>query len=371
MKASEMKDEFAGKMGILCRPNPSFGDGATAVDRRLQPIFPALAQLNVAVEPVLYSEDQADEVRDTLLRLDGVLVWVDPIDHGRDRCQLDALLREVSSKGIWVSAHPDIILKMGTKEVVFETRSLGWGADTYLYSNAKEFREQFPKRLASSRQRVLKQYRGNAGIGVWKVELRDGEPSPLTSRTDGVAPGADSSVRVLQARRGSIEQDMRLGEFMSACEAYFSGSGRLIDQAFQERLPEGMIRCYLTQNEVIGFAHQIIRGLMPAPPASTDPPQPGPRTMHPASAPGFKLLRDRMESEWVPAINQLLSLSPPSLPVLWDADFLFGPKTESGEDTYVLCEINVSCVTPFPEFAAGQIAQAAVAAMLDTKKSRT
>jgi hypothetical protein len=47
------------------------------------------------------------------------------------------------------------------------------------------------------------------------------------------------------------------------------------------------------------------------------------------------------------------------LPVLWDADFLFGPKTANGEDTYVLCEINASCITPFPPEAPAKIAERA------------
>jgi hypothetical protein len=32
---------------------------------------------------------------------------------------------------------------------------------------------------------------------------------------------------------------------MQRCRPYFAGDGRIIDQAFQPRLPEGMIRCYL------------------------------------------------------------------------------------------------------------------------------
>jgi hypothetical protein len=36
----------------------------------------------------------------------------------------------------------------------------------------------------------------------------------------------------------------------------------------------------------------------------------------------------------------------------------------------VLCEINVSCITPYPEFAAGQIAQAALRHTLAAKQSR-
>ena len=38
-----------------------------------------------------------------------------------------------------------------------------------------------------------------------------------------------------------------------------------------------------------------------------------------------------------------------SLPLLWDANFLLGPKDNYGKDTYVLCEINVSSVYPYPE----------------------
>ena len=56
--------------------------------------------------------------------------------------------------------------------------------------------------------------------------------------------------------------------------------------------------------------------------------------------------------------------TPQSLPLLWDADFLFGPKTASGEDTYVLCEINVSAVSPFPEEALKPLAKAAIERLL-------
>jgi hypothetical protein len=74
------------------------------------------------------------------------------------------------ARGPWVSAHPDVILKMGVKEVLHRTKHLGWGADTHLYRSAPEFRRAFPERLQTG-PRVLKQNRGNGGQGVWKVEL--------------------------------------------------------------------------------------------------------------------------------------------------------------------------------------------------------
>jgi hypothetical protein len=353
------------KMGLLFRQNAS----AEKEHARLQPIFAALADLHVDAVPLLYSEDTADVLRDQLLRLDGVLVWVDPIAYGQDRSLLDPLLREVAVQGVWVSAHPDVILKMGTKEVLFTTRNLDWGTDTDLYQTLHGFQERFPSRLVAG-PRVLKQHRGNGGQGIWKIALLPNTSASGRAAADW-ATMANVLVRVLEARRNSLEEDLPLGEFIDRCAGYFAGSGRLIDQPFQERLPEGMIRCYLSQGAVIGFAHQVIRGLMPAP-AGSDPaalPQPGPRIMQPASASGFELLKEKMEADWVPAMCRVLGLDRAVLPVLWDADFLFGPKTESGEDTYVLCEINVSCVTPFPEFAAGQVAQAAMTSMLAANHS--
>ena len=67
---------------------------------------------------MLYSEEAQEDVRARLLAVDGVLVWVDPLSARRDRLRLDALLRDVAARGVWVSAHPDVILKMGVKEVL-------------------------------------------------------------------------------------------------------------------------------------------------------------------------------------------------------------------------------------------------------------
>jgi hypothetical protein len=60
-------------------------------------------------------------------------------------------------------------------------------------------------------------------------------------------------------------------------------------------------------------------------------------------------------------MKRVLGLGSFALPAIWDADFLYGPRTPAGEDTYVLCEINVSVVWPFPDQAVEKLAQAAVA----------
>jgi hypothetical protein len=256
-------------------------------------------------------------------------------------------LRDVASRGPWVSAHPDTILKMGTKEVLYRTKHLGWGSDTHLYRNAAEFRAAFPSRLHSAAPRVLKQNRGNGGQGVWKVELLSG---PL---------GEPSVVRVLEALRGSMPEELPLAEFMARCDPYFAGDGCIVEQPFQPRLPDGMIRCYMGTDKVVGFGHQLIKALIPPPPEGPDSPaaQPGPRIMHGADAPQFRALRTKMEQEWTPQMMRTLGLDAASLPIVWDADFLYGPRTAAGEDTYVLCEINVSSVFAIPDEAPAAIAR--------------
>jgi hypothetical protein len=353
-------DGETARLALLWRGDRQARREATPHNNRLSHVFAALAALGVRAEPAVYADDTASEVREQLLKLDGVLVWVNPISDGQNRTALDAMLRDVASRGVWVSAHPDVILKMGVKEVLHRTKRLGWGTDTHLYRAARAFREEFPPRLLSAGPRVLKQNRGNGGQGVWKVEL--------------VSPTASGSavVRALQAARGSVPEDMSLGDFMRRCEAYFTADGCIVDQPYQPRLPDGMIRCYMSTDKVVGFGHQLVKALIPPPPEGPDSEaaRPGPRIMHPASAASFQALRTKMEAEWTPEMMQLLDIDAESLPIIWDADFLYGPRTASGEDTHVLCEINVSSVFPFPEQAPSEIARRALARLLSSKKMR-
>ena len=342
-----MSDTRRYKVAIVWRGDRDARINATPQNNRFHRIFEELEKAGIRAEPAVYDESFADEVRTQLLAADGVLVWVDPIHQGKTREALDPLLRDVAARGPWVSAHPDVILKMGVKEVLWRTKHLGWGTNTHLYRSAAEFTEAFPQRLYDAGPRVLKQNRGNGGQGVWKVE----PVSPFAGET--------SVVRVLHAQRGSVPEEMRLGEFMDRCAGYFGWGGCIIDQPFQPRLPEGMIRCYMGTGKVVGFGHQLIKALLPPPPEGPVSPaaQPGPRIMHGPNAAPFQALRARMEKEWTPQMMQLLGIDAGSLPIIWDADFLYGPRTAAGKDTYVLCEINASSCFAVPEQASTAIAQ--------------
>src|SRR4029079_11471280 len=106
--------------GLLWRRewDPPADGGRDLATCKLHGVFAAFSDFGVRAEPVVYSDGEVEAVRKKLLELDGVLVWVNPIEKGLDRSKLDPLLREVAENGVFVSAHPDVILRMGTKEVL-------------------------------------------------------------------------------------------------------------------------------------------------------------------------------------------------------------------------------------------------------------
>ncbi|MHB8641633.1 MAG: Cj0069 family protein [Gaiellaceae bacterium] len=336
---------MSARVGILWRAewDPVEAGVPVVESCKLRGVFAAFSALGVNAEPVVYSDETIAAVRAQLLALDGVLVWVNPIERGRDRSLLDPLLREVAEAGVWVSAHPDVILKLGTKEVLVDTKHLSWGTDARIYRTVAELEQELPARLARG-PLVLKQHRGMGGNGVWKVEL-----------------AAANTVLVQHAAAGSVPERLELSDFVHRCEPYFEGTGLMVEQPFQPRLAEGMIRAYLVHDEVVGFTRQYPRGLMP--PGADD--RPTTKLFEPASEPRYADLRARLESEWLPALQEILRIETDALPVIWDADFLHGAQTASGEDTYVLCEINVSSTFAFPDFAMPAVAKAAISRIQD------
>src|SRR6476660_2186552 len=291
-----------GRVALLWRGDEVERRRATPETSRFKAVFAALADVGVDAELVVYEDDILDDVRAQLATLDGVLVWVNSIHEGRNRAKLDGLLREISARGVWVSAHPDVILKMGTKEVIHRNR-------------------------------------GNGGQGVWKVETL-------------ASPHSRPTVRVLDATKDASEE-LALDEFLQRCLEYFE-DGCVIDQPFQERLSEGVVRCYMAGDRCAGFGHHKVKALVEASAARAEA---GRRLYTSNADPRFQHLRRVMEDEWTLQLTSLLDIPRRDLPMIWDADFMLGPPGADGTDSYVLGEINVSSVFPIPDEAPSEIAR--------------
>jgi hypothetical protein len=296
---------------------------------RFSLIAAALVREGLTPIPCRYDEADAETFEQAVNGCDAALVWVNPVQDGRFRRDLDTRLRRAAAAGVLVSAHPDVIDRLGVKAVLPRTRELGWSGDAHHYETADRLRAELPERLSGG-PRVLKQNRGASGIGVWKVSRIDGE-----------------TVEVLEAASRTPPRRQPLADFLDARAAEFARVDGFVDQAFQARLPDGMIRCYMSGDRVAGFGWQKVRALL-------DDQPPPPRTYSGPDDHRFQALRRRMEAEWTPGLIRVLGLQARQLPAIWDADFLFG---EGGPLDFVLCEINVSSVHPMPDEAPPAIAR--------------
>jgi len=332
-----------------------------------------LASLGVRVVPGDIVDKES--LRGPMAGVDGVLVWADPLSDDGDRHGLDLVLREAAATGVWVSTHPDTVDRLGTKEVLVATREMSWGSDVHAYRSVEQFYAEFPPRLAADGVRVLKASRGNGGRTVWKVRLTGG--ASLT------APSPTQTVVVQHARiRDRSSVTMPLTELMDTCAGAFEawgGAGGLVDQEFIGGVTRGIVRCYLVGGEVVGFARQYPDGAVPDGPLRTvtgaGPSTlevmglPSPKTMYAPAEPAFAVLRERLETQWVPGTLSMIGLGTGDLPALWDIDLLISDTFEAdgmGEPRFVLCEINASCVIPFPHEAPERVAAHVVAQLHET-----
>jgi hypothetical protein len=343
-----MAASMAPRVALLYPGDRAARDRADPAESRFAPLFDAFRHAGVAAEPAVYQDDFADEVAAQLAHAAAVLVWCNPIEGGHRRDRLDAMLRDVARAGTLVSTHPDTILRLGTKDVLVETRDLPFGSDACRVDSLAALEDDLPSRLRRG-ARVLKQHRGHSGIGVWRIES-----------AGGTAPAP--ALRVRHAQRGSEEELIDLSTLLQRMAPYFEPDqgGHMIDQAWQPRLAEGMVRAYLVEDRVAGFGHQAVNALCPAQ-GSGPPPPPGPRLYHGPDLPEFRALKQQLESAWVELLRERVGVERQRLPLLWDCDFMLGEHADGDPERYVLCEINVSSVSPFPPSAIGPLVAATLA----------
>src|SRR5436190_2213331 len=283
------------------------------------------------VDSVLYHDSISDKLAKELLKYNAILVWVNPIEQQGDRKILDALLAQLTSQGCFVSAHPGTILKLGTKEILYKVKDTEFGGDVNLYNSIEEFKNNFLNEVTGIR--ILKEYRGNGGNGVYKVDATDLK---------------NSRIIVTHAKNGNEEIAMTINDFFQQFESYFANGSMLIDQEWNPNIIKGMVRCYLSGSQVTGFGYQEINALYPL--INGIYKKPGQRFYYTEDCGLFKDLKEIMEKNWVPQLQKLTDLNKEELPVIWDADFFINKiNNENTAEKYSLCEVNASCVSPFPE----------------------
>ena len=138
--------------------------------------------------------------------------------------------------------------------------------------------------------------------------------------------------------------------FFETFKIFFRKGGSLIEQEWNDNLRNGMVRCYLCGNKVAGFGYQEINALYED---NMGLPVPASKRYYFTEHCGlFQDLREVMENKWVPQLQQMQGITDDMMPVIWDADFFINKvNSVAAGEKYSLCEINVSCVSPFPPIA--------------------
>jgi len=136
---------------------------------------------------------------------------------------------------------------------------------------------------------------------------------------------------------------MTVDELFAEFESYFTASDMLIDQEWNQNIVNGMVRCYLSGVKVTGFGYQEVNALYPKK-------SPSQRYYFSEDCGLFGDLKNIMETNWVHQLQQITGIKNEMLPVIWDADFFINNvNAATTSKKYSLCEINTSCVSPFPE----------------------
>ena len=299
------------------------------------PIVHALAARGWSAETMFYRPEWVDDIVAAVVgRCDAYISRVNPGSIPGGEAGYFRMLRTLSERGLVGMQHPDEMITFGSKDVLVHLADTALvPADTYAYYSVEQMRADLPTSLSYG-ERVLKQNRGSTGSGIWRVDLA--EEADRAARVPGVAVPTDTLLRCTEAVDNHVETHT-LADFMDFCEQYVVGeNGMLVDMRFMPRITEGEIRVLLVGERPAFVVHKK--------PAETE---------GAFSATLFSGARYTYQTpdEWpaliamfrseLPRIRERLGVD--TVPLLWTADFMLDTD-DDGADTYVLGEINCSCV---------------------------
>lgn len=294
------------------------------------PMVRALQQRGQEAEVIFFELDKRDEIFNYVKN--NAVAYVSRINPGnlKHEAEYFDMLRELCAAGVIGMPHPDAMIGYGAKDALVKLRHTALvPEDTYAYYTIDEFKAMFPRALANG-ERVLKQNRGSTGEGIWRVQLVEALESDAS-----IVP-LDAKIKCTEAKDNHVEYH-ELGAFMTFCEQYIIGTnGMLIDMPFLPRIKEGEIRLFMLRDKPINVVHK-------KPAADAD-------AFSATLFSGAYYRYDKPE-QWATLVNGFLGqldeitslLGGYDLPLIWTADFILDTD-ENGQDTYILGEMNCSCV---------------------------
>ena len=304
--------------------------------RDTMPIVNAIRDKGWNAEVVYFHPDRAEEIfQDVSENYDAYISRVNPGNiPGGEKGYFELLTKLSHEAGLVGMSTPEEMMAYGAKDALVKLNDTDLVPDdTAAYYDVESFHETFPKTLSYG-ERVLKQNRGSTGSGIWRVQLKDRELAQ--SVESGTELPLDTMLKCTEAVDNHTEV-RELGDFMDFCDQYIIGdNGMLVDMRFCPRIVEGEVRILLVGPHPVFVVHKK--------------PAEGGDNFSATLFSGAKYTYDKPEA-WQDLIDMFADARPviaeklggDNIPLIWTADFMLA-DAEDGTDTYVLGEINCSCV---------------------------
>lgn len=300
------------------------------------PIVEAIRAQGWKSEVIYFHPDKAEEIFDEVSNnYDAYISRVNPGNIPGGEKGYFELLTKLAQSGLVGMSTPADMMAYGAKDALVKLNQTPLvPEDTAAYYEVEDFHNTFPTSLSYG-ERVLKQNRGSTGEGIWRVRLADG--SLASTVEPGTALPLETELKCTEAVDNQTH-DYKLGEFMDFCDQYIVGdNGMLVDMRFMPRIVEGEIRILMVGEEPVFIVHKK--------------PAEGGDSFSATLFSGAKYTYDKPEA-W-PELLEMFAKARPviaeklgegsDVPLIWTADFMLD-TAEDGSDTYVLGEINNSCV---------------------------
>ncbi|MGJ4050371.1 Cj0069 family protein [Corynebacterium macclintockiae] len=305
--------------------------------RDTMPIVEAIREKGWGAEVVYFDPEKTNEIyEDVAAKYDAYISRVNP-GHipGGEKGYFDMLTKLTEEAGLVGMSTPAEMMAYGAKDALVKLNDTELvPGDTAAYYDVDSFHKTFPTSLSYG-ERVLKQNRGSTGSGIWRVQLEDKQLAETVE--PGAALPLDTKLKCTEAVDNHTEV-RELGEFMDFCDQYIVGdNGMLVDMRFMPRIVEGEIRILLVGPHPVFVVHKK--------------PAEGGDAFSATLFSGAKYTYQKPE-EWQDLVDMFAEARPviaeklggDNIPLIWTADFMLADDDETGEDTYVLGEINCSCV---------------------------
>ena len=312
--------------------------------RDTMPIVNALKEKGFGAEAIYYRDEWFKDVFDYILeKADAVIVRINPGNLPNGEGKLFEMLRQLHDSDVIVMTHPNTMMRFGAKDALAKLADTDLVTeDTYAYYDYDEFKKTFPKSISYG-TRVLKQNRGSTGEGIWRVEVVD---TKIGNYEAGDTLPLDTVVKCTEAVDNHVEYTS-LGKFIKFCKRYIDGdNGMLVDMRFMPRIVEGEIRILMVADKPIFVVHK--KPVQEKDAFSATIASGATYTYYKPEE--FPVLVDKFVSS-IPMISDKLGKIK-NTPIIWTGDFMLDTD-ENGEDSYVLGEMNCSCVGFFSHLDMG------------------